>query len=187
MRFGIICTVLMFGGQPLFAQQVIQQPVVGNTSVNTTVSVPDRGSMFLGGVSSAESGRNQYGPFRSGPSSGLSRQSTSMSVHVYIHDLQSMDEEILNSAPSTSESRRPIPSFGSKKSDREPNLEKEVSPVEKAIKFEQLARKADDAGKSGVARLHWQMAAKYGSRAAAERLAQLSKAPSSPLQKTAAR
>jgi hypothetical protein len=187
MRYEIIFTIVLLAGQGVFAQQTVQQPVVGVTSVNTTVSVPDRGTMFLGGVSSAESGRTQYGPLRTGPSTGLTRQSSSMSVSVYIHDLQAMDEAILNSAPSFQESHRPVPGLSSRRSERGPMPEKEVSPVEKAIKFEQLARKADEAGKTGVAKLHWQMAAKYGSKAADERLAELTK-PSAPKStKTAAR
>jgi hypothetical protein len=179
LRYGILLVLVLSGGQSVFAQQAIQQPVVGTTSVNTTVSVPDRGTTFLGGMNSAQSGRSQYGPFRSGPSTGLTRQSTSMSVNVYIHDLQAMDEAILNSAPSSSERRPTVPCYAAKKIDREPVVEKEPSAVEKAIKFEQLARKADDAGKAGVAKLHWQMAAKYGSRAAEERLAEFTK-PSAP-------
>lgn len=175
MRSGILVAFVLLMTQPAFCQQTIQQPVVGVTSVNTTVSVPDRGTMFLGGVSSAQSGRTQYGPLRTGPSTGLTRQATSMSVSVYIHDMQAMDQAILNSGPPSREAGRAIPGYTARKMEREPVAQKEVSPVEKALKFEQLARKADEAGKAGVAKLHWQMAAKYGSKAAEERLAELTK------------
>lgn len=187
MRYGIFLSLVVLMGQTLFAQQAIQQPVVGTTSVNTTVSVPDRGTTFMGGVSSAQSGRNQYGPFRSGPSSGLSRQATSMSVSVFIHDLQAMDEELLNSRPASSDARRPATGVTSYKSAREKVPEVAESPVEKAAKFEQLARKADQAGKTSVAKLHWQMAAKYGSKAAEERLAELTRPASAKTSQTAAR
>jgi hypothetical protein len=188
MRWGISVALILLTSHSCFGQ-VVQQPVVGTTSVNTTVSVPDRGTTFMGGVSSAQSGRSQYGlgPLRSPPGVGLSRQATSMSVNVYIHDLQAMDEAILNSGSSSSSSSvgRTVPGFVKKSSGREAEPVAE-SQVEKAIKFEQLARKADEAGKPGVAKLHWQMAAKYGSKAAAEHLAELSK-PSPPRTQTASR
>src|SRR5580704_1752172 len=122
MRFAIVLAWMWLTISPAFGQQVVQQPVVGTTSVNTTVSVPDRGTTFLGGVSSAQSGRSQYGPFRSGPSTGFTRQSTSMSVNVYIHDLHAMDEAILNSGPAPLESRRTSTGSGASRSAREPVL-----------------------------------------------------------------
>ncbi len=174
----VIVAFVLLAGQMSFAQQVFQQPIVGETSVNTTVSVPDRGRVFLGGVSSAQSGRSQYGPLRSGTSSGLTRQSTSISTSVYIHDLQAMDEELLNSVPprsypnssqnqlfAGSVSQKPLPTVP------EPGS----SPAIKAAKFEQLARKANDSGKTELAKLHWQMAAKYGSEEAKKRLQQLTR------------
>jgi hypothetical protein len=54
-----------------------------------------------------------------------------------------------------------------------------VSADDKAAKFEQLARRAEEAGKSGTARLHWQVAAKYGSKVAETRLAELSRSSKS--------
>ena len=174
MRYGISVVMLLTAGQTSFAQPVVQQPVVGVTSVNTSVSVPDRGSMFLGGVSSAQSGRSQYGPLRSGTSSGFTRQSSSISTNVYIIDLQAMDEAILNSRRAPLENGRPGTSFsGSRKID-EAIPEIVVSPTEKVKQHEELAQKADKAGKRGVAKLHWQMAAKYGSKVAEKRLAELS-------------
>lgn len=185
MRYGIFFAFALFAEQTTFAQQAVQQPVVGTTSINTTVSVPDRGTTYLGGVSSAQSGRTQYGPFRSGPSTGLTRQASSMSVNVYIHDLHAMDEAILNSAPTFSEPRRMVPGVASRSPARELVAEKEVSAVEKAQMFEQLARKSEAAGKLSVAKLHWQMAAKYGSKPAEEKLAELTKAPASKVARNA--
>ena len=151
------------------AQQVtVQQPVVSTNSVRTSVSVPDRGSALLGGVSSAQSARSSYGPLRSGSSIGLSRSASSMSTSVYIHDLHAMDEALLNSVPDA-----PVPSAIRGESRRQPvdAARAEVaSPIEKAMKFERLAKQAEAAGKSGVAKLHWQIAAKYGSKLAAEKL-----------------
>ena len=179
MRSQFLVAFALVAGQSVFAQQVVQQPVVGVMSVNTSVTVPDRGSAFLGGVSSAQSGRTQYGPLRSGTSTGLTRQSSSISTSVYIHDFRAMDEALLTSQPASSDDRR-MRSGPAVRRDREstPNVVV-VSPLEKMAKFEELARNADKAGKAGVAKLHWQMAAKYGSKTAEKRLAELTQ-PSSP-------
>ena len=53
-RLGL-AAVLFFGAtSSVFAQRVtVQQPVIQVFSVDTVVSVPDRGTAFLGGVSTA--------------------------------------------------------------------------------------------------------------------------------------
>lgn len=169
MRSLIVVGVVLSQVAAIQAQQVaVQQPVVATNSVRTTVSVPDRGSALLGGVGSAQSARSSYGPLRSGSSIGLSRSASSMSTSVYIHDLRAMDEVLLNSVPDS-----PAPSAirgGSRMPPTEAARANAASPAEKAIKFERLARQAEAAGKSGVARLHWQVAAKYGSKLASEKL-----------------
>ncbi|RLS77089.1 MAG: hypothetical protein DWI02_10310 [Planctomycetota bacterium] len=164
---------LLFGSSgPLLAQQMIQQPVVSTTGVRTTVSVPDRGNAFLGGVSSAQSQRNRSGPFRSGSSLGFARQNTSISTGVYIHDLQAMDEAILNSAPSNIHKNQiPHPTLKEARDDRRSTSP--PSPVTNFIRSEQLAQRAEAAGKWGVAKLHWQAAARHGSKLAETRLAEL--------------
>ena len=157
-----------------FGQQVaIQQPVVGTTSVSTSVAVPDRGRLLLGGVSSAQSGRSRYGFVPFGSSLGMSRSSNSLSVGVTIIDLREMDEAILNSVPD-----RPSPSVSRYSSaisatavtrQRETSPVVEESPSDRAAKYERLALKAEAENHPGVAKLHRQMAAKYGSVAARER------------------
>ncbi|MBC7816134.1 MAG: hypothetical protein IAG10_04475 [Planctomycetaceae bacterium] len=158
---------------PAFGQQVaVQQPVVGTTSVSTSVAVPNRGQILLGGVSSAQSGRSRFGFVPFGSSVGTSRSSRSLSVGVTIIDLREMDEAILNSVPDR-------PSSGSRYSSaisaapvvssREQTRAEEESPTDRAAKFERLARKAEAENHPGVAKLHWQMAAKYGSATARER------------------
>lgn len=170
MRSLIVVGVVLSQSVSVQAQQVaVQQPVVATNSVRTTVSVPDRGSALLGGVSSAQSARSSYGPLRSGSSIGLSRSASSMSTSVYIHDLHAMDEALLNSVPDS-----PAPSAirgGGSRQPAETARAEVASPAEKAMKFERLAQQAEAAGKSGVAKLHWQVAAKYGSRLANEKLA----------------
>lgn len=169
---------------PAIGQQVtLQQPAVGNTTVNTTVSVPDRGRTYLGGVNSAQSARSSFGPLRPGSAFGLSRSASSMSTSVYIHDLRAMDEALLNSVPdsgASSSSRGSSTGLG-----RSSNSASTASPAEKAAKFERLAEKAEASGSIGVAKLHWQMAAKYGSKSAAEKLAELSNGSGSAARETA--
>jgi hypothetical protein len=76
--------------------QVIQQPVVGVNSVQTVVSVPDRGSAFLGGVSRARSSSNHFGfsPFGSSVGGGVSN--SSQRVFVTIHDFEEADRQLLS-------------------------------------------------------------------------------------------
>ena len=170
MRSLIVVSVVLSQVVAVQAQQVaVQQPVVATNSVRTTVSVPDRGSALLGGVSSAQSARSNYGPLRSGTSTGLSRSASSMSTSVYIHDLRAVDEALLSSVQDS-----PEPSAirgGSRMPPAEAARVEVASPTEKAMKFERLAKQAEAAGKSGVAKLHWQIAAKYGSKLANEKLA----------------
>ena len=100
-----------------------------------------------------------------------------MSASVYIHDLRAMDEALLNSVPDS-----PVPSAirgGSRMPLAEAARAEVASPAEKAMKFERLAKQAEAAGKAGVAKLHWQIAAKYGSKLANEKLAAAPTASSS--------
>ena len=80
-----------------FAQRAtVQQPVIRRFSVGTTVSVPDRGRAFLGGVSRAGESRKSFGPFRPGTATGLFREHSGISVGVTIHDFDEMDRFLLN-------------------------------------------------------------------------------------------
>ena len=164
----LIAFAILGSSSILQAQITVQQPVVRSTGVATTVSVPDRGSILLGGVSSAESSRSSFGPLRTGTSRGYGLSGSSISASVYIIDLQAMDEAILNSVPDS-----PVPFVVRPRSmaaDRDVAPRTEALPAEKAANFERLARQAESAGKTGVAKLHWQMAARYGSTLAQEKL-----------------
>ena len=92
------------------AQFVIQQPIVQQFGVQTSVVVPDRGFLFLGGVSRAAHSRYSpglFGPGFFGPvgpcgcrgsSYGFDYQATSLSVGVSILDLAEMDRQVLAEA-----------------------------------------------------------------------------------------
>lgn len=168
MRFVILvaATTLLGSSSILHAQITVQQPVVRSTSVGTTVSVPDRGSVLLGGVTSAEASRQSYGPLRTGTSRGYSLSASSVSASVRIIDLQAMDEAILNSVPDSPTAR----SFRSPRMEvHTPTVSPEVVANDKAARFERLAQQAEAEGRTGVAKLHWQMAARHGSTLARER------------------
>jgi hypothetical protein len=96
LRFsmGFACATLM--ARAASAQVTVQQPVVDRFSVGTTVSVPDRGRAYLGGVKSAGDSRAQYGfgPLR-GSNVGQFRSASSSSVSVFIHDFDEMDRQLL--------------------------------------------------------------------------------------------
>jgi len=49
-------------GQPVPFTQFLQQPVFNTVAVNTTVNVPDGGTVLLGGLKRLSEGRNEFGP-----------------------------------------------------------------------------------------------------------------------------
>jgi type II secretory pathway component GspD/PulD (secretin) len=49
-------------GTPIPFQQFVQQPQIGRLSVTTTVSVPDGGTILMGGLKTLSEGRNEFGP-----------------------------------------------------------------------------------------------------------------------------
>jgi hypothetical protein len=82
--------------------QTLQLPTFSFTTVNTTVSVPDQGSAFLGGIDRAASGGNQFGvpglafPGLQNRSFGQNMSSSGMRVSATIHDFDAMDQALLN-------------------------------------------------------------------------------------------
>ena len=104
MRSSLIWLALTFIGLGLssaVAQQptTVQLPTYSFFNTNTTVVVPDRGSVYLGGVNRAATGRNEFGvpllPFRN-RSIGMERSASSAWVSVYIHDFEAMDQYLLS-------------------------------------------------------------------------------------------
>jgi type II secretory pathway component GspD/PulD (secretin) len=49
-------------GQPIPFTQFIQQPQVSTVQIQTTVSIPDGGTVILGGLKTLSEGRNEFGP-----------------------------------------------------------------------------------------------------------------------------
>lgn len=192
--------VMLFITNGLSAQNItIQQPAFGVTSVATTVSVPDRGSALLGGISRARTGRKSYGIFRSGTSTGIERDHVGMRTHVYIHDFEAMDRYLLSvgttrlnsvsddhvlTGPAayayrqllannrSRTSSRDLRSSGGISSARNSGRQITYTPPGKSssARYLKLAERAERQGKTSLARLHYRMAAKKGSQTAAARL-----------------
>jgi len=83
------------------AAQSVQLPTLSSFRAGTAVSVPDRGSVYIGGINRAADGRKEFGtpllPLRN-RSIGSERSASSMWTSVYIHDFEAMDEALLSQA-----------------------------------------------------------------------------------------
>ncbi|HCS53247.1 hypothetical protein [Rubinisphaera sp.] len=91
----ITVLLLIFTSDAVAQPLTVQQPVVSQFSVNSTVSVPDRGSTHLGSLSTARDSRfhSRTWPRGSSTSRSLTHQSVSVSAH--IHNFEEMDELLL--------------------------------------------------------------------------------------------
>ena len=83
----------------------VQEPSLETFGVGTTVSVPDRGRMSLGGAGRSAMSRSMSGPFRRGTSMGLSSQGSGLSVGARVLDLAEMDKAALDAAAKVRRSR----------------------------------------------------------------------------------
>lgn len=52
----------VIAGQPVIFQMFFQQPAFTTININTTVNVPDGGTVLLGGMKTLAEGRNEFGP-----------------------------------------------------------------------------------------------------------------------------
>ena len=182
--FAAASLVILMINRCITAQVTIQQPVFRAFSANTTVSVPDRGAAFIAGIKRAGDSRNSFGfgPFRPGSSVGTFREQANLSAGVWIHDFAAMDRDVLQVVR---EAHRPLdeihltlpaqhaydalialdsPHDESRRAlvtDAWPSSEVEASGV-RARRCYQLGLLAEQRGKQQLARLHFQVAAKYG-------------------------
>lgn len=172
----------------------VQQPVLQQFSVGTTVSVPDRGRALLGSVSRAGNSSKQYGPFPSGTNTGQFREHSSVTSSVFIHDLRAMDEYLLqqkirsNTIPrgpaltaraemayrslvnrhQSGQPSRRVAATSPRPTSRE-EATSGGNPTE-AERFYQLGLIAEEKGRQSLARLHFRGAAQHGSQRAKARL-----------------
>jgi hypothetical protein len=192
LRYALLGFVAwMIAAVNIAAAQVVHLPTFQFFGINTTVSVPDRGAAYLGGVSRSSSGRTGRGlplvsrmPFAGRPfgnrAAAVSSQASGVSVSAYIHDFESMDQQLLRqSQPHASREQPARPAdIAGRTSIRE--LERQHSAHE-AIRnaTAQAQARADyerattlvKQGKAGAAKVYLQRAAKQADAALRAKIA----------------
>jgi len=178
----------------------VQLPTYSFFSTATTVSVPDRGRAYLGGIKRAATGRNEFGaplmPFKN-RAIGTERSASNMHVSVYIHDFQAMDEYLLSQptasnpyglqphrgslvgpTPKQWQPRASLPQTPSggpaamSVADlRAKHLRQQQTRQEEAVDFFQRGKNAEASGKANVARIFYQMAARRATGALKDQVA----------------
>ena len=162
--------------------QVVQQPTFNYTTATTTVLVPDRGEVLLGGINRASDSRSQFGvpilgkvpvlgrPFNN-VGIGQSRGASTMSVKAYIHDFEAMDEALLAEAArrrggapienvvhqSSAAGLRPLQSVAAIERQREAEADAKRFETDNLLA---KAQACEAKGQGGVARLFYNMVAK---------------------------
>lgn len=162
--------------------QSVQLPTFHQFSASSTIVVPDRGSVLLGGVNRSASGSNQFGGLPGSWSLGNAASASGVSVSVQIHDFEAMDRALLEEAarrhgrqmakrdPQRFPTAVDLPSDASfsvaeirrRRSADRPTAD-EVEPLL------ELARQAEQRGNPGAARVYLQMATRKSSGAIREK------------------
>jgi hypothetical protein len=152
---------------PVFAQvpTTVQLPTVSSFSARTSVLVPDRGSLLLGGVDRVSDGLSSRGVpgashlpggnrlFRN-QALGRDASHSSARASVWIHDFQAMDEALLAEAE-VEERAEAVESVAEIRRQRAREQERADAEARELLKQGDQAM-AD--GKPGVARIYYQMA-----------------------------
>jgi len=186
----MVVTLLTCSGSVWGQRITVQQPVVQQFGVSTVVSVPDRGSLMLGGVGSAASGSRRSAIFGPGSTYGSRTAGSAISVHATIHDFEAMDRALLGQGTSAASpsSRGPadiayrqlldrhrrlfdVRSTPTDRAPRQPTRAVSVAD-DRAGFYLAKARHCEEQGKTSVAEMFYRMAARYGSSEAADHLAQ---------------
>jgi hypothetical protein len=172
VSIGMLLAGLTSGSQA----QVVQLPTFRFFGISTTVSVPDSGGAYLGGISRSSRG----GAERRLP--GLSRapvvgrpfgnrgiaaatQTGGMSVHASIHDFEAMDKALIGKAgggylatdsirSSRSASETSVAAI------RQQHSARQIASAAEARREYERGRQLLAAGKTGVAKVYLQRAAK---------------------------
>lgn len=144
---------------------LLQSPVFTQFSVNTTVSVPDRGGVMMGGVGRAADGRKSFGfgPTPYGSSLGREISNHSISSHVYITDFSELDPFLREKNRAAIRNSRI--DVAQEKRDRESRA---------ARAYQKLADKAEKKGKTSLAKWYREKAREYA------RKTQVAGRPNSP-------
>jgi hypothetical protein len=186
--------LLVWGDRSAQAQNLtVQQPAVGSFNATTTVSVPDRGRAFIGGVGTAGSSRSQYGPVPFGTNSGSFSTYSGLSTGVTIQDFEALDRAALDRAATSQRHEQPLSGRAEQayqtlharhtgRAEREQSsrsseagsaaTERDAPEVqaERARASYQRGLEAEQRGAVEVAKVHFRLAKRFGSQAAATRL-----------------
>lgn len=194
MRCSILSVILSFFGAVLVlfqasislaqAPTTVQLPTFSFFTVNTTVSVPDSGGSYLGGIMRGSDSRRTRGlspfPLLANRSTSSDRSAAGMSVRAWIHDFHEMDAAMLAGAVRGGDSD-PATLKGSALSSsiekssaggaaagapllsvaeiRRQNDLADQAEVQEAAAFFAKAEEYEAAGKPGLAKLNYQRAA----------------------------
>lgn len=186
---GFVALAMLTSCVSLFADQpvatTVQLPTFNTFSVSTTVSVPDRGGAYLGGIGRAYSGRNEngipivgklpfLGPITGGRGIGSSTSSSGVSVHATIIDHEELDKAVLAEAASKrgAESPRVQPRkstdsevahkpFESVAAIKARVAAEDAARQEQAEAYIQKAESAETAGRLASARSYYLLAARH--------------------------
>jgi len=162
--------------------QVVQLPTFHFFTVETSVSVPDRGGAFLGGVGRSSMGTQQFAPPWMPPSraGGYNSSAHNLGVTATIHDLSGPAR---GTAPATSSAdelfRDRLSSASRDQIPRDATVRQLAAErdARDARRFLELGDRARNAGKFDVAKVYYMMCARRAqgdlARTAAERLASL--------------
>lgn len=185
----VLALAMLAGSANLFAFEpyatTVQLPTFNTFSVMTTVSVPDRGGAYLGGIGRAYSGRNEHGvpivgklpfvgPVTGGRSIGSSVSGSGVSVHATIIDHEELDKAVLAEAARRRGTEPPrVPPRQSAASDvahkpfesvaaiKARQAAEDAAREEQADAFLQKAESAETAGKLASARSYYLLAARH--------------------------
>jgi hypothetical protein len=166
------------------APTTVQLPTFNFFTVNTTVSVPDSGRTYLGGLlrGSDSSTTRGLAPFPGLANRGIGseRSAAGMSVRAWIHDFRKMDEALLAEAAAKRGETDPAALKGAALSDsleaaptgnatdapllsvadiRRQNEQQDAAQREEAMAYFTKAEEYRTAGKLGLAKLNYQRAA----------------------------
>jgi hypothetical protein len=155
----------------------VQLPTFSMFGVNTSVLVPDNGGALLGGVNRSATGANQFGApgLRQNRGIGMQNGAANMQVKAQVHDLNAMDELILNGAGAQTPPPRPDAGAqalaASQKSTAgrgavsvaEAQRQRDAEGTAKndeAVQYFERGQAAEQQGKIGAAKVYYQMAAR---------------------------
>lgn len=148
------------------APTTVQLPSFQFFTVSTSVLVPDRGTMSLGGISTAGTSALASGPFFPQSASGSTMNSSGMSISVQIHDMAELDAAVLAQTKSIGSSSSS--SLAGTKSPASQSVaeahrqhEQEVAAVDdQARDYYQRGLLAESNAQVGAAKVWYQMASR---------------------------